>query len=166
YTLRLHTHSLAFRLSPPLGLFKSTAGGPFEEITRSAGAGSYRVDGSGGDFSEFLIAVASRPIDVVIAEKFEALDRALTTYGALIAPETLSALGAGFGHARTLYEVGMLSDAMESLESFLSLVRAQSGITIPDVWRAHDDLVNVAGLLRAGAETLRYSLQLKANGLP
>jgi hypothetical protein len=166
YTLSLHTHNLAFRLSPPLGLFKAAAGGPFQEITRSAGAGSYRVDGSSGGFSEFLIAVVSRPIDAVIGEKFDALDQALATHGALIAPATLSALGARLGHARTLYQAGMLTAAMESLEGFLSIVRAQSGITLPDVWRAHDDLVNIAGLLRAAAQTLRYSLQLKANGLP
>jgi hypothetical protein len=42
-------------------------------------------------------------------------------------------------------------------------VKAQSGSAIPDVWRANSTLVNVAGILRASADTLRFSLVFKAN---
>jgi hypothetical protein len=45
-------------------------------------------------------------------------------------------------------------------------VKARSGKSIPDVWRAHDGgRTNVAGLLRAAADTLKFSLRIKANRL-
>ena len=39
-----------------------------------------------------------------------------------------------------------------------------SGSDIPEVWRAARDLDNVAGYLRAGADTLRFSLNLPTIG--
>jgi len=46
------------------------------------------------------------------------------------------------------------------------VVKAHSGAEIPDVWRANDDAVNVAGILRSRADTLRFSLIVASNQLP
>jgi hypothetical protein len=43
-------------------------------------------------------------------------------------------------------------------------VKQNSGAAIPDVWRSSRDVVNVAGDLRAGASTLKFSLLFKASG--
>jgi len=48
------------------------------------------------------------------------------------------------------------------MRDFSRYVKAHSGADIPDVWRANcSPLVNVAGLLRSGADTLRFSLDRK-----
>jgi hypothetical protein len=165
YAITLHTHNLTLQMQPPLGLFKATAGGPFQEITRWAGVGSYRVAGSSGGFSEFLIAVEPRPMNVVVAAKFDALESALATHGPEMPAAIAQDLETRLAQARQLYTAAAYPAALNALEGFGAAVRAASGTAIPDVWRANDTLVNVAGLLRAGAETLAYSIQLKANGV-
>ena len=42
-------------------------------------------------------------------------------------------------------------------------MKLSSGSAIPDLWRSARDSVNVAGLLRGAAETLRFSLNQKYN---
>src|SRR5262249_53000669 len=77
YTFSFHTHLLFLDPTQPLSLLKAYDGMPFADITKSEGIGSYRDDGSGGDFSEFLIALDLRPIDDVINGKFTALQALL-----------------------------------------------------------------------------------------
>jgi hypothetical protein len=45
-------------------------------------------------------------------------------------------------------------------------VKDQSGAAIPNVWQANNPVVNVAGLLRSAADTLKFSLTLKSNVSP
>jgi hypothetical protein len=61
-------------------------------------------------------------------------------------------------NARSLYDAGQRLAAIAELVAFSDYVKAQSGTGIPDVWRAHDDRSNVAGVLRAGSDTLQFSL--------
>ena len=50
------------------------------------------------------------------------------------------------------------------MRAFSDYVKAQSGEEIPDVWQANcASQINVAGLLRSAADTLRFSLDRKAN---
>jgi hypothetical protein len=49
------------------------------------------------------------------------------------------------------------------VDAFAAEVQEHSGSDIPDVWRASGGVVNVAGYLRAGAGTLRFSLSLKSS---
>jgi hypothetical protein len=69
-------------------------------------------------------------------------------------------------NARSLYAAGSLLAAINAVADFSDQVKQQSGANIPDVWRADGSLVNVAGLLRADADTLKFSLTAKANGAP
>jgi hypothetical protein len=165
-TISLHTHNLTLNYVSPLGLFSASTGGPFREITRSVGMGSYRVDGSGGGFSEFVIAGDGRPIDTIIREKFDWVQRVLTDNGSAISPLVLDHLQQQLGLARSLYDGGQGSAAIGVLTGFGHIVKAHSGSSIPDVWRAHDSRTNVAGLLRSGADTLKFSLIVAANRLP
>jgi hypothetical protein len=155
--VKLHTANLEPQ-TPPLALFTAEPGGPFSDITATAGRGSYRVSGSGPHFSEFLIVVDGRAQDAVIRGKFDALGATLAS-GAVPA-SLLSALTSKLAVARLAYEAGQLSTALTLVESFEALVVAQSGILLPDVWTAHSPAVNVAGTLRSGADTLEYSLRL------
>jgi hypothetical protein len=55
---------------------------------------------------------------------------------------------------------GNTTAAISDLDVFTATVELHSGSDIPDVWRSAHDLVDVAGLLRAGGRTLRFSLNL------
>ena len=164
YTLSLHTHNLALDPLLPLSLVKSPDGGSFRDITRSEGIGSYRDDGGGGDFSEFLIAVDLRPIDTVIAGKFDDVQAVINDNAASMPAAVVSALQAQLSQARTLYQSGATWDAIEEMGAFSNYVKDHSGADIPDVWRANcAPVVNVAGLLRSAADTLKFSLDRKTS---
>jgi hypothetical protein len=164
YRISLHTHNLQLTPSVPLALFKAPDGGLFRDVTQYEGRGSYRVDGGGGDFSEFLIVIDVRPIDTIIADKFNALQGLLNTYAGSIAPAVLTTLQGQLSQALTLYQVGLITQAISQINAFSDYVQAHSGDDIPDIWRAQDpSRVNVAGLLRVGAGTLGFSLDRKTN---
>jgi hypothetical protein len=162
YRISLHTHNLQLDPSLPLSLLKAPDGGPFQDITRSEGRGSYRDDGDGGGFSEFLIVVDTRPIDTVIVGKFTDLQAALTENAAAISPAVLTDLQSLLSQALSLYQSGSIWTAMATMHAFSLYVKAHSGEDIPDVWRANcNTVVNVAGLLRTDADTLKFSLDRK-----
>lgn len=73
-------------------------------------------------------------------------------------------LQARLTEARRLYLAGSLLPAIDELTSFTSYVVLHTGADIPGVWDADDPaLINVAGLLRAGAGTLEFSLDREAS---
>jgi hypothetical protein len=166
YRFLLHTHNLTLVTNSPLRLYKSHAGGPFQDITTSLEMGSVRAGGTGNDMSEFLIVADVRPTDGVIASKFDALQSALSANVSSMPAAVASDLQQRLSNARSFYAAGSLTSAINAVAGFSDQVKQQSGANIPDVWRANGSLVNVAGLLRAGADTLKYSLTAKANGAP
>ena len=158
----LHTHNLNLVPTVPLALHSASDGGAFRDIMRSEGIGSYRAGGTGGGFSEFVIVVDQRPIDSVISSKFEAVQTLLNAHAPSIPGAVLIGLQARLDQARTSYQAGATVAAIGEVTAFSDEVRANSG-AIPDVWRAHDSRVNVAGVLRAAADTLKFSLTRKAS---
>jgi hypothetical protein len=162
-SISLHTHNLVFVPNTPLRLFAAPLGGKFEDITESMGMGSYRARGCKGSFSEFLILADLRPLGTAIGEKLDRLDRVLDENADRIDPAILPQLTSLAAQIRSAYAAGRTRQALDRTESFLNLVKANSGTAIPNVWRSSHDLVNVAGLLRSAALTLRFSLNLKSN---
>jgi hypothetical protein len=162
-----YTHNLQLDPQLPLALFKAPhtdPPGPFDDITVTEGRGSYRAGGSGGDFSEFLIVVDNRPINTVISGKFNALQARLIEHSSTMPAAVVNALQTLLDQARMLFDLGQPVASMGLLEAFTNYVEAQSGKDIPDVWRAHDpNAINVAGLLRSAADTLRFSLDRKTS---
>lgn len=161
--ISLHTHNLIFVPNTPLRLFAAPLGGRFEDITESVGMGSYRARGCKGSFSEFLILVDLRPLPMAINEKLNRLERVLDENADRIDPALLPQLTALAAQIRSAYAAGQTKLAITRTESFLNLVKTNSGTAIPNVWRSSHDLVNVAGLLRSAALTLKFSLNLKSN---
>jgi hypothetical protein len=153
----LHTHNLNLVPSLPFALHSAPLGGPFHDIMQLEGIGSYRAGGGGGGFSEFVIVLDLRPIDTVISGKFDAVQDLLDDHASSIPGDVLTELQALLTQAQTTYEGGDTLAAIEEVAAFSDEVLAHSG-DIPNVWRAHDSVVNVAGLLRAAAGTLRFSL--------
>lgn len=159
----LHTHDLAYTPNSPLRLFAADTGGPFHDITNSIGMGSYRVGGSKGGFSEFLIVADLRAAADVIDEKFGLLQSALDLNSGDIEEEALTTLQGHLDAAWSWYGAGDLISAKDEIDEFSAAVVANSGHAIPAIWRSARDLVNVAGELRQAAATLRFSLSLAAS---
>jgi len=178
-SISFHTHNLVLVANSPLALYSGPVGGPLRDITRFVGVGSYRAGGSGGGFSEFMIVADTRPLDTIIAEKFDNLQSGLNADQAglnldyyeamsgdnsnelqrrLVLASTLNELQGRLGQARTLYETGATVAAIAEVTGVFDGVKARSGPVISDVWRAHDSRVNVAGVRRAAADTLRFTL--------
>ena len=166
FKLTLHTHALMLITNSPLRLFTSHAGGPFRDITTALDAGSVRPGGGDGAFSDFLVVADIRPIDSVIGGKFDAIQSLLTANSSAINPSVLADLQQRLGQARSYYNQGLIPAAINAVADFSNQVKAQSGANIPDVWQANGSLVNVAGLLRSAADTLKFSLTWKGNGAP
>jgi hypothetical protein len=145
---------------PDLRLVASTLGGNFTDLTSLEGDTSYRVIGSKGGFSEFLAVVDRTPLNQVVAAKLDALDRILAENGDAIAPAVRTELGAELAAVRAHVSAGEATAAIQETDAFLATAERHSGGEIPDVWRAAHDRVNVAGLLRAAGQTLRFSLYL------
>jgi hypothetical protein len=162
-SVSLHTHNLHLLPAVPMGIHSAPGGGPFRDITATEGVGSYRAGGTGGGFSEFVIVVDPRPIDGVIASKFGALEALLAAHAASIPPAVHEDLVGKVAQAKAMDLAGQTVAAIGVLTAFSNKVKAHSGEEIPDVWRAHDPAVNVAGLLRSGADTLKFSLTRKSS---
>ncbi|MDX1503891.1 MAG: DUF6689 family protein [Thermoanaerobaculia bacterium] len=162
-SLELHTHDLSYTPYSPLRLFAADAGGTFYDITSSSGAGSYRVGASKGGFSEFLIVADLRPVNEVLLAKFDALQQVLDDNLELVESSLAADLQAHLDDAWSWYELGDLAQASSAIDDLADLAKAKSGEDLPDTWRASRDLINVAGLLRQAAATLRYSLNLAAS---
>lgn len=159
-TLSIYTHALTLGTAP-LRLFRAPSGGSFQDMTGFLATGSVRAGGGTGSYSEFLIVADARPLDSVILGKFDALAALLTAHASSMLPAVHAGLSQRLANARAHFEGGAIKEAIGAVEGFGEEVKKQSGAAIPDVWRANSNLVNVAGLLRAGADTLRFSLTLK-----
>ena len=166
YRLTLHTHNLTLTMNSPLRLYKASNGGPFQDITAAVDAGSVRPGGDGGRFSEFLVVVDMRPTDGVISGKLTSLTNDLAASASAINSAVLADLQQRLGAVRDLYTHGQIASAISAVQAFADQVKQQSGANIPDVWQANGNLVNVAGLLRSDATTLKFSLTWKSNGAP
>lgn len=160
--IEVYTNDLTFVLGSTLRLFAAPLNGDFEDITTSISGGSYRVRGSKGEFSEFVIANDLRSVDTVIGVKLARLADVLVEHESDIDPTVYATLESYLGDVATEYDAEDEEEAIEALDDFLDTVESNSGPNIPNTWRAARDLDNVAGKLRSIAETLRFSLGLKA----
>lgn len=162
-TVELYTHALTFLPGCPFRLYAAPLGGSFHDITQSNSGGSYRVRGTKGEFSEFLIVADLRAAGDVVGEKFTRAEQKLASHAAAIPPTVYSDLVAILDAAETAYDSGDTVGAIAAVETFADTVESHSGSDVPDVWRSARDLTNAAGDLRAAAGTLRFSLLLQAN---
>jgi hypothetical protein len=157
--IELSTSNLAF--DTKFRLLKSPNGGNFDDITNFAGIGSYRVRGTSGDFSDFLIVLDLRPNSQAIDSKFTKLQYALSTHASKIEPTMAQNLQSKLDAAVASYQGGSKQQAIDHLKSFIDDITADGGQKVPNTYRANDlNTVNVAGDLRRHAATLIFSLLL------
>jgi hypothetical protein len=163
YTLDLHTANLLYMPGTPLRLFAAHDGGAFHDITASMSSGSYRVRGTEGSFSDFLIVTDGRGSDTVIGEQLDRTQALLDDNSAAIASAVLAELDSTLATAQSQISAGAFGDAADTMDGFADLVQEHAGADIPNLWRANNSTVNVAGALRAAAATLELSLRIRAN---
>lgn len=167
-SVQVHPSGLPYAPDNPLRLLAAPLGGVFADITTAIQTipsvnldTSYRVIGSKAGFSEFLIVTDPAPPDQAAADKLDALDRIFLDNAGRIAGPVRADLAAGLAATRAHLRQGDTAAALQDLDLFLATVQQHSGPDIPNIWRAERDLTNVAGLLRAGAQTLQLSLRLQ-----
>lgn len=160
--VELYTHVLDFDPGAGLRLFSAEAGEPFRDITVSHGGGSYRSGGTKGNFSEFLLAVDTRPPLVAAGDKLDYLRQILDGSAGDLEAEVYQALSDQLATVESAVAATSLVAAVSAVEAFDDQVRAFDD-RIPNVWSAGAPLDNVAGRLRAAAGTLRFSLTLAIN---
>lgn len=162
YKISLYTHNLT--LQAPLRLTRGPSNGPLADMTGFLEVGSVRAGGTGPGYSQFLIVLDARPLDPVIVAKFDALQALLTAHAGSMPPSVAADLQQQLTAARNLYNAGDTTGAITAVATFGASVKDQSGTAIPNVWQANNPaVVNVAGLLRSAADTLKFSLTLKSN---
>lgn len=165
-SVELYTHNLNYDPAVPLRLFSAETGGDFRDITELATGGSHRTRGSKGDWSEFLIALDGRSTASVIQTKFDYVNGLLSTYQGDLSSSLHATLDGLLVDAENAFDNGNHAQAIDYVEQFSGAVRdAADNGGIPNVWRSARDIDNVAGLLRSGASTLRFSLTLASNQL-
>jgi len=159
-TIDLDTSNLSF--SPSFRLFTAPSGvGIFDDITNFSGVGSYRVHGTGGGFSDFLILTDLRDPSSVINSKFGKLQDTLNTNASLISPAMLQNLQTKYNAALAAYQAGAKDQAVTNLNAFIDLIKTDNGASMPNIYRANSPTTkNVAGELRRRADTLVFSLRL------
>jgi hypothetical protein len=158
-TIDISTSNLTFNSS--LRLFTSPSGGSFYDITNFSGVGSYRVHGTGGGFSDFVIVTDVRNAETVIQSKFTALQDALNSNASLISPITLQNLQSKYNAALTAYQSGSKDQSVTNLNAMIDFINSGAGTSIPNTYSANDPATkNVAGELRKRAGTLIFSLRL------
>ncbi|HMB53366.1 MAG TPA: DUF6689 family protein [Thermoanaerobaculia bacterium] len=162
-TVELYTTLLTYTSGTKWRLFAAHGGGNFHDVTELVDGGSYRVRGSKGSFSEFLILLDLRSIDTIIEAKFDRLWDLLDEYDTQIDSDVLDDLEDLLADSEEDYDEDELALAITHLEDFADEVVDHSGSDVPETWRAARDLDNVAGLLRAAAATLDFSLDWKLN---
>jgi hypothetical protein len=160
-SFEIYTNLLHYTPGCPLRLFAAPLGGPFVDVTTNMGAGSYRARGSRGGFSEFLIVADLRPVDQVIRGKLDRLEDLLDDYENSMPGPLYDDLSELLSDIRADHARGATTAAINGVDDFLALVEQHAGTSIPNVWRSARDVENVAGYLRAGAKTLRFSLAVK-----
>ena len=159
YEIELSTSNLSF--DPKYRLFTAPNGGNFIDITTFSGIGSYRVRGTGGDFSDFLILTDLRTKNTVVIDKYTKLENALATHSSRIAADMLASLQDKLAASKSSYHSGSVDDAVAYLNDFINLIKADEGQSVPNTFRANDPtIINVAGDLRRRAATLIFSLRL------
>ncbi len=155
----LYTTDLHYTPGTRLRLFSAHNGGPFVDITEETSAGSYRVRGSQGEFSEFMIVTDDRDPATIVNTKFSRLSSLMTTHQSAIDPTLFATLSGHYNDAHADWLAQDIDGAKAGIQAFLAAALASGPAEMADVWRSTEDVTDIDGLLRSAAGTLHFSLE-------
>jgi hypothetical protein len=165
--IELYTRNLSYTAGSTLRLFSSSNGETFRDITHAVSGGSYRVRGSSGQFSDFLIVADERPLAQIAEAKFARLNTLLSAHSGAIDPAIAAELNLLIAAAYAHWQAGDPGAAIEQVRLLDAAVEsaAEAGL-LPAVWQSSRNIDNVAGMVRADAQTLRFTLGLALAATP
>ena len=162
-SVEMYTKALPFSTGSQFRLVRSPKNGAFAEVTTDIQPGSIRMRARTGHFSDFLVVRDERSSAAVATDLYARLSAKLQDDD--VPAGTASLLGVEIDHSFEEFLEGDYEDAREELDAFELIVGAESGVSLPNQWRAQRDLDNVAGTLAADALALDFLLQrLAAEG--
>ncbi|RUO42227.1 hypothetical protein CWE22_08810 [Pseudidiomarina aestuarii] len=157
--IELYTKTLHYTEGTPLRLFHSHGTEVFEDITTMTGSGSYRVRGTGGQFSDFIILADLRSAATVINEKVNRLDSFSQNVAGLLDVQVAGQLSSAVSAISSAVAQGNTNVALQEVTALIDVLEADNGTLYPDVWRSSADIINVRGRLLSMTRTLRFSLR-------
>lgn len=158
--IELYTKTLHYTQGTPLRLFHSHGNEAFQDITTMTGAGSYRVRGSGGQFSDFVVLVDLRSNLSVINEKVTQLQNFTSSVQQQLSYDAELQLTDLVQDIADAVAQNQLVQAGIAVNELIRVLELDDGVLYPDVWRSSDDVTNVRGRLLSISRTLRYSLRI------
>jgi hypothetical protein len=123
-------------------------------LTNDVMAGSVRVRGRGGDFSQFV--VASDPRDGLTVSLQKLVELNIRVLAAVLSDGLRLDLLALLAKIDALILVDVVG-ALTAIDDLIDVIDANAGINIANVWTAHRDVVNDAGQMSELAQSLRFS---------
>lgn len=154
--IELYTQSIDY--ADNIRLFRSHAGGQFEDITTLTAAGSLRATGSTGHFSDFILLVDNRDPTVIAAAKARDLAHYLYSHVFSMEDQFGAEIHALSRNINDHVQQGRYRAAVSNLNNMLRKLETANDETMPGVWRSTGDLENVQGELLTKGRSLRYTL--------
>ncbi|EGN75569.1 hypothetical protein A28LD_1182 [Idiomarina sp. A28L] len=154
--IELYTQSIEY--ADNIRLFRSHAGGEFEDITTLTAAGSLRARGSTGHFSDFILLVDNRDGNLVAAAKARDLANYLYNHVFSMEDQFGNEVQALTRNINEHVQQGRYQAAASNLNNVLRKLESAHGNSVPGVWRSSGDIENVQGELITKARSLRFTL--------
>lgn len=162
----LDTPDLTFSPYSEYRLAKAPIGGSaaFHDITASVTAGSVRVRGGAGGFSEFvLVKDTVQDNAAVAAQGYTALEQRLEDPA--IGMTAQLTLQTDLAISRAAFEAGNYAQAIVHLDDLDYHCAILGGPALPNIWRSARDLVNAEGEVVSFTGNIRFALG-RLNGSP
>lgn len=158
------TPELVFAAFSPYRLMKAPIGGAFHDLTALVAAGSVRVRGSGGAFSEFVMV---KDLDQDYASEATAAFATLETrlLDQAIGPTAKATLETDASISRAAFQAGDYTQAMARLTELTDHCGTLGGAALPNRWRSARDLGNAEGEIVGLTDNLKFLLG-RLNGVP
>lgn len=150
-----HTDDLVYAGFSPYRLMKAPVGLGFRDVTGDVLAGSVRARGSGGSFSEFVIAKAAAPQDYAGEATQAYADLEARIADPAIGLSAQLTLQADLDVSRAAFDASNYTQAIAHLDDLDLHCAALGGPALPNLWRSARDLVNAEG------ETVTINRHLK-----
>lgn len=149
-----HADDLVYTGFSPYRLMKAPIGLGFRDVTGGVLSGSVRARGSGGSFSEFVIAKAAvQNYAGEAAQAYDDLEARLDDPAIGLSAQLT--LQADLAVSRAAFDASSYAQAIAYLDDLDLHCAALGGPALPNVWRSARDLVNAEG------ETVSLSGHLK-----
>lgn len=158
------TPELVYAAFSPYRMMKAPVGGAFHDLTVLVEAGSVRVRGSGGTFSEFvMVKDLNQDYASEATAAYGALDARLLDQA--IGPTAKATLETDSGISRAAFQAGDYTQAIARLTELTDHCGTLGGAALPNRWRSARDLNNAEGEIVGLTDNLKFLLG-RLNGIP